>query len=206
MKKISTKRRKAWTLLMFTTLTTAFMALTLSTFAYFISDGYVENYLNANEFRVDLLDIFENGQFSLPGDTLNKDVSMINNGELPAIVRIRLTPSWNPVSDAGGNLLDTAAAEILFGPGLGTDWVAAADGWYYYTKILHPGDETSFLVEGLQLDPFSNDIHAADYSGGTYTLGVLGQSLQAYPEAAEENWLMTYVDVAGTLTWTPLAP
>jgi hypothetical protein len=191
---------------MITTIVSLLVAVLLlgvvGTFAFFRSEASVANYLYSKDYQADLIDIFDNNRFALPGDTLNKDVSMKNNGEVNSVVRIRLTPSWEPALDANGNVLDTGLVTILYGPSYATDWTLI-DGWYYYNKILEPGEETSLLVDSLKLAAFSNDHHAVNYSEAVYTLAIEGASLQALTVSTEEVWQMTYtMDNQGYLDWS----
>lgn len=177
--------------------------LVIGTFTYFNDKGSAENYLPVGKLLVDLIDVFENGKLTLPGDTVSKDVSMKNNGTMDAVVRIKLSPSWDPASDSQSNPLLTDAVAITFGPDFAADW-SLIGGWYYYNKVLAPGQTTSLLVDALKLQAVSNDLHAADYSGATYKLNILSESLQAASAAAEDTWNMTYTASGGTLTWSAL--
>jgi len=173
----------------------------VGTFAFFRSEASVANFLYSRNYQADLIDIFDNNRFALPGDTLNKDVSMKNNGEVNSVVRIRLTPSWAPAVDAKGNPLDPDLVTVSYGLSYATDWTLI-DGWYYYNKILEPGEETSLLVDSLKLAAFSNDHHAVNYSEAVYTLAIEGTSLQALTVSTEEVWQMTYtIDDNGYLVW-----
>lgn len=158
------------------------------TFALYKQDAAAENYLYSKNLEVNLIDQFDASGLTLPGDTLNKDVYMKNLGEVPAVVRIKLSPTWLPASDEAGRLRDVAKVEITYGATQTTDWVLKPDGWYYYTKILMPGQQTTYLVESLKFLAVSNDTHATDYSEATYTLNVDAQSIQAISVAAQETW------------------
>lgn len=180
----------------------AIFATVLGTFAYSENTGWAENYISLGIFKVDLIDIFIGNRFALPGDTINKDVSMKNNGTRDAVVRIQLTPSWTPDKDPLDNDRLTDAVTVMFGPDAATDWTYY-DGWYYYNKILRPGEETSLLVDALYFSAVSDDTHDTDYSSAAYNLNVLGESLLAMPDAAADVWDMDYELIGGILTWTP---
>ena len=163
-------------------------ALILNAFSFFRATASATNFLDAKTLQVDLVDIFQSNQLFLPGDTLNKDVYLINSGEANAVVRVKLTPSWAPAAPA----LLTDQVEITYGPSLGANW-SFLGGWYYYNKILRPGESTTLLVDQIKLLAVSNDSHALDYSGAVYTLDVQSEALQANPLSASENWNRTYV-------------
>ena len=171
------------------------------TIAYFQNQSNINNFLYVKELKVDLLDLFDNNKYALPGDTLNKDVSMSNTGEVDAIVRIQLTPSWTPSTDSNGNILSNDTITVNFSNTVQTDWTFI-DGWWYYNKILLPGEDTSLLVDSLYYTVVSNDTHDIDYSNSQYSLDVLAQSLQAYPEASSSTWNQVYTkNVDGSIVW-----
>lgn len=177
------------------------LLFTVGTIAFFTDDGSAQNFLFVKQLDVNLVDIFDKIQYTLPGDTINKDVYMENLGEIEAVIRMRLEPSWNPATDALGNSLDINAVTINYGASM-EDWTLIG-GWYYYNKILSPGEQTSLLVDSIKLEAVSNDIHDVDYSNASYVLDVFGGSLQAIVESTQDNWGVTYtIDVDGSLIWS----
>ncbi len=182
---------------------TAVLTAVVGTFAFSESLGQADNYISIGTFKVDLIDIFENNRLTLPGDTLNKDVSMINNGNRDAVVRVKLSPSWTPAYDAQANELLTGAVTVTMGPTAAADWTYL-DGWYYYNKILKPGETTSLLVDALQLQPVSNDLHAADYSGAVYNLNISGEAVQAEIAAAADTWAVEFTVSGVNLIWSAI--
>ncbi len=179
------------------------VAFIIGSFAYFNDTGKAENYASVGVFKVDLIDIFENNTLTLPGDTVNKDVSMKNNGTRDAVVRVKLTPEWTPALDGQGNERLTDAVTVNLGPDAAADWTFL-DGWYYYNRILKPGEETTLLVDSLKLTAVSNDRHRTDYSGAAFDLYIDSESLQATADAAAEQWLVNYTVNGESLTWTTI--
>lgn len=180
---------------------TAVIILVVSTFAFFEDAGAAENFLDTGNFKVDLIDVFENNKFTLPGDTINKDVSMKNNGTYDAVVRIKLEPSWSPADDGEGNPLLTDKVTITYGTGITTDWTLIG-GWYYYNKILKPGEITTLLVDALKLEAVSNDLHRTDYSNSEFKLNIRSESLQVLTEATQDNWSVKYIMSGDSLVWS----
>lgn len=203
MGKNNTKKHRGWLHLALILCLMAVFTFVLGAFAYFGEAEEAENYLPPAVLKVDLIDVFENNRLTLPGDTLNKDVSMKNNGNLDAVVRIRLSPAWTPAQDAQAKPLLPDAVAVTFGPAFATDWTLLG-GWYYYNKVLKPGETTSLLVDALKLQAVSNDLHAADYSGASYNLNILSESLQAKPAAAEDTWNVTYTLNGEMLEWAAI--
>ena len=92
-----------------------------------------------------------------------------NNNEKPNLVPayIRVAVVANTV-DTEGNITGTAdVSEYLDG----TDWIQGADGYYYYTKIVEPGTETTDLVQtdiplsGVQVTVLAQAIQAHGVTG-----------------------------------------
>jgi len=180
---------------------TGVLALVINTLAYFRAESTAENFLYSKVLKVDLIDIFDSNKLVLPGDALNKDVSMKNTGELNAVVRIKLTSNWNPTVDTLENTLSTEVVQVIMGNTVAQDWTLI-EGWYYYNKVLKPGEETSLLVDEIKLLAVSNDIHSTNYSDATFSLDVLSQSLQAISVASEENWGVAFVADGDFIVWT----
>lgn len=68
-------------------------------------------------------------------DGNNKHITIENTGETPVIVRVRIFAA------------DFAAVDP------GADWIAGADGWYYYNKILPTGTaDTPSLTSDLYVE------------------------------------------------------
>jgi hypothetical protein len=195
-------------LLIVAAVVTVILSLIIGTVAYFRDGGAAQNFLYAKLFKVDLIDDFINGRLLLPGDTVSKDVYLVNTGETNAVVRVQLTPSWTPATDGSDNTLLTDAVTILLGSNIGpapTGQWTYLNGWYYYNQILSPGEATTLLVDGLYLTAFSNDDHAANYEGAEYKLDVSSDSVQVYQSAVQSKWAMTFtVDESdnNTLTWS----
>ncbi|MBW6467740.1 MAG: hypothetical protein K0B85_01055 [Coriobacteriia bacterium] len=181
-----------------------FVGLTLAaisyTLAFFTDEGSAENFITARSHNVALVDLFDKGQFTLPGDTVPKVVYMRNTGGAKAVIRMRLTPSWDP-AQAGEYVLDPAVVTVHLGETVASDWTFY-DGWYYYNHILEPGDATGHLVEAIELGVVANDAHAADYSGASYTLDVEGESLRADATLTQDEWNIGFqVDAGTAITW-----
>ena len=73
----------------------------------------------------------------LPGDVVNKVVTVENNGNQPMYLRVRLTPG---VNDPALSAQDCIRMDINH-----TDWIAR-DGYYYYNQVLNPGETTLPLL------------------------------------------------------------
>ncbi len=77
---------------------------------------------------------------AMPGDLITKDPTVKNDGSNPAWIRVKVEVKWSESQNPVPN------QEDLFE--LNTDWVDGKDGYYYYTKKLESGGETSILFQG----------------------------------------------------------
>ena len=121
--------------------------------------GQLRTYtLKSSEVDVEIEDVVENH--------VKKDVVISNVGNAPAYIRAQIVGSWygkagNQDGVAMGftssdennfdyvkpwnDVLNTSSEYVPYGTfvGLpGTDWVQGTDGYFYYTKIVMPGEET----------------------------------------------------------------
>lgn len=121
---------------------------------------------------------FENVDNWNPGDTTNKDVSIKSTGTKRSYVRVKITKMWS-------NELPNDNVELIFTNN--NDWVYS-DGWYYYTKILNSGEETSKLLDAVKL---IGPITENEYQGETLTVNVEAEAVQATHEAYKDVWGLT---------------
>ena len=76
----------------------------------------------------------------MPGDVVDKIVSVTNDGDNPIWVRVRLDRSLilaNEAADIDFNVLGLDLNE--------EDWTEGEDGWFYYNEILAPDETTEKL-------------------------------------------------------------
>lgn len=123
------------TLAFFTAEDTALNRVTMGNVALILNDDTINPETEELEpFPVEGFDLI------MPGDVIDKIVSVTNDGDNPIWVRIRLDRSI---------LLAGEAADVDFNV-LGLDlndedWTEGADGWFYYNEVLAPGETTENL-------------------------------------------------------------
>lgn len=81
-----------------------------------------------------------------PGEALPKDPTVTNDGKNPCFIRISVT-GWDALINAG-----LSSNNIFYRTGtadstLGADWVLHTDGYFYYTKVVQPGESTTALFD-----------------------------------------------------------
>lgn len=123
------------TLAFFTAEDTALNRVTMGNVALILNDDTINPETEELEpFPVEGFDLI------MPGDVIDKIVSVTNDGDNPIWVRIRLDRSI---------LLAGEAADVDFNVlGLNLndeDWTEGVDGWFYYNEVLAPGETTENL-------------------------------------------------------------
>ncbi|WP_312461026.1 hypothetical protein [Proteiniclasticum sp.] len=82
----------------------------------------------------------EGFELVMPGDVVDKIVSVTNDGDNPIWVRVRLDRSLilaNEAADIDFNVLGLDLND--------EDWTEGEDGWFYYNEILEPDETTENL-------------------------------------------------------------
>ena len=147
----------------------AFVVMTGSTLAWFISIDSSVNNLQAppdEKFSVSVVDVFN--PTPRPDKTYSKRVGAANLSEKPAFVRILVMPSFL-AADGSTVLPATFGTHVMLedlnlaawnGAGwIGGDWAYGGDGYFYYLHVL-PGN-TSTDISGLNQNLF-NAVKVAD--------------------------------------------
>ena len=154
--------------------------LAAGTFAYFTKDARATNVITTGTIDITLNDEIRGGEKTdtgwklegvMPGQAVEKTVSITNNGSAEAWLRVKLAVRVT----VGGEEMP-----LTFGDGqsvlqfeTGDGWLAQ-DGYYYYRNATKSGDTTGELFHGLQLNPLLPNA----YQGCTVTVDVLAQAVQ----------------------------
>lgn len=103
-------------------------------------------------------------------------VTVTNNGNIDAYIRVRLVTYW---VDDSGNVLANEPADIGFT--LGDGWVKGADNTYYYKQKVAKDGSTTDLLGGTSITLKDGQV-----------VTVLAEAVQADPEVAVKNaWGVT---------------
>ena len=174
--------------------------LAAGTFAYFTKNARATNVITTGTISIQLNDKIQGGQKTgsgwtlsgvMPGQAVEKAVSVTNTGTSPAWLRVKLDIS---VTGANGKPLDLTFGDkqdvLTFTPQMkeGKGWFLAEDGYYYYSKPVAADDETERLFQSgtLMLNPQLPN----DYQGCAVTVAVQAQAVQV-----KNNNI--YVDASG---------
>lgn len=118
-------------------------------YAAFHAEKKTTNVITIGNVSVNLIDIYTRADNVYPGESIAKEVFAENNGSNDEYVRIHLKKTWTDNEDNEIPELDTELIDINF-PNK-NDWVDGKDGYYYYQKILKPGERTSDLLDSFKL-------------------------------------------------------
>ena len=133
----------------------------------------------------------EEADNTLPGDTVTKQVNVINKATYDQLIRVKIKKVWK---DAKGNEksdLDTKNIILNFEKNL-TDsnkpeegkWIEGSDGYYYYNGIVNPKGQTANLLESVTL---SKDI-TNEFKGLKFDVIVDSEGVQAANGAVNDSW------------------
>ena len=130
------------------------IAMVSGTLAYFTDTDQKENVFTVGNVSIVLnepnwdktgaaeaLDVY-------PGEALAKDPTVTNDGKNPCFVRISVSNLDQFVGQFGdGAMIDYRTNYVT--DDLGENWVLHSDGYFYYTKVLMPGETTDALFDQI---------------------------------------------------------
>lgn len=156
-----------------TILTLAALALLLTcvvsgTLAYLMtSTDPITNVFTPAKVNTDITEAFN--------ETVKSSVIVENKTDsIPVYVRVAVVGNW---VDAEDNIVGPWNGSFT----LGADWVKGSDGYYYYTKVVPVGGETTDLL--------GSDITTSANDGLHLEVVVMQQAVQAEPkDAVKELW------------------
>lgn len=130
-----------------------------------------------------------------PGEALAKDPTVTNDGKNPCFVRVRVTGLDQFAQAFKG-------AQIIYRTdyvdnALGTDWEKGNDGYFYYRKVLNPGETTDALFDQIVIPKeLTNDTSAEDIVVTAYAVQAQGArpsfaDVQAMTVAEIAEWMNT---------------
>lgn len=123
------------TLAFFTAEDTALNRVTMGNVALILNDDTINPETEELEpFPVEGFDLI------MPGDVIDKIVSVTNDGANPIWVRIRLDRSILLAGEAANVDFNVLGLDLN-----DEDWTEGVDGWFYYNEVLAPGETTENL-------------------------------------------------------------
>lgn len=148
--------------------------LTQGTLAYYSVVGQATNVVTSGNITLQINETTDQGTpfpsegvYITPGDVVSKVVTVENICEHPFYLRVKLV--------YGINAQELPAAEC-FKLNIDTENWVLKDGWYYYTGVLQPGEETPHIFSHVEIVGSQVD---NSYIGKTLSLSVLAQAVQS---------------------------
>ena len=177
------------------------------TIAYYASTSTFNNVFETAEYKIVTTEVFESPTNWMPGDTTPKTITVKNEGDINARVRICITDSW--LAADGTTILpnhdETNNIDIaIINPANTSDWTKSGN-CYYYIDELEPNETTTSPIESVTFNSlYEGSVECTpngtgreitcessddSYDGATYRLTLTAETIQ--PEGLSE-WGMGY--------------
>ena len=153
-----------------------------------------------NEFKVGNIKIGIEENFNENSNEVNnlttkpvqKEVWIKNTGQNYALVRVIINPQWDEVKNKDGDIISpiTSASnevQLNFSNNEGNYWIKGNDGYYYYNKVLKPGEITSNLLESVQLKGNIEENEKKKYENRKLTVNVSSEAIQIMKKYVEND-------------------
>jgi len=157
--------------------------LTQPSLAYYTTVGRATNVvtsgaisLQIHEKTADGSDFPQDGVYVIPGDIVSKQVTVENVCAHPFYLRVKLVSGSD---DAALSPEDVLRLDI------DTDNWTFADGYYYYNRILGPGETTSPLFSQVEIVGSRVD---QSHAGSMLSLTVHAYAVQSENNPADHPW------------------
>jgi predicted ribosomally synthesized peptide with SipW-like signal peptide len=157
--------------------------LTQPTLAYYTTIGKATNVVTSgdiglmiHEKTADGSDFPAEGVYIIPGDIVSKQVSVENVCSHPFYLRVKLVSSTTN---------EELSAEDCLKMDIDTENWTYRDGYYYYNRILYPGETTPALFTQVEIVGSKVD---TSHIGSTLSLTVHAYAVQSENNPAEHPW------------------
>lgn len=149
--------------------------LAVGSLAYFTSEGKAHNVITSGGVEIAVQEWADEGKTKpfedltgiMPGMTVTKIAEIKNTGASDAWVRVKVEKN---IKLQGEGTPDTSLVELTLNT---ADWTEK-DGYYYYTKVLKPGEVTAPIFTAVI---FKADM-GNEYQNATATVDVTAQAVQ----------------------------
>ena len=133
----------------------------------------------------------EDADNTLPGDTVTKQVNVINKSTYDQLIRVKIKKVWKDAKGEEKSDLDTKNINLNFENNL-TDsnkpeegkWIEGSDGYYYYNGIVNPDGQTANLLESVTLSKDTTN----EFKGLKFDVVVDSEGVQAANGAVNDSW------------------
>lgn len=170
------------------------LAATATSLAYFTSKETKKNEFTVGSVQTKIIekDFKQNSELSSNKQVVPKSVNVANAGENPVLVRVIINPQWDEEKDKDGKVIKpiTSASnqvKLNFSSNIDGNWIKGNDGYYYYNKVLEPGETTGTLLESVQLKDNLSDDEKNEYKDRNLTVNVSSEAIQAVKKYIDKN-------------------
>ncbi|MDU6428077.1 MAG: SipW-dependent biofilm matrix protein BsaA [Clostridium perfringens] len=133
----------------------------------------------------------EDADNTLPGDTVTKQVNVINKATYDQLIRVKIKKVWKDAKGEEKSDLDTKNIILNFGKNLADSkdpkegkWIEGSDGYYYYNGIVNPDGQTANLLESVTLSKDTTN----EFKGLKFDVVVDSEGVQAANGAVSDSW------------------
>lgn len=140
------------------------------TYAYLTSADDAENTFDAAKVDIKIVEEFDPPEDPVPGDVIKKSPKVHSDSDTDCYVRIRVE-------------LTNDAGSICEPPIINSGWSYSEDGYYYWDKVLAPGQDTGTLFDTVKI---KDGIKKEEIK--PFDILVYAESVQAGGISAKEAW------------------
>lgn len=171
----------------------AIILLLGSTKAWFTADDTRENFLKTSKLYFDAVidEVFDPPETVEKDDEIVKVVRVENVRTMPAFVRVLALPVM--VSQTGVVLPCNNGSEIEIDYNT-TDWKDGGDGYFYYLKVLKPGEKTEPLFTKVKIK-----VASAEYHNAEFDIQLKSEAVDTRDNNYRISWWQNVVPVSGQL-------
>ena len=157
--------------------------MTQPSLAYYTTIGKATNVVTSGQIQLQIhektadgSDFPEEGIYIIPGDIVSKQVSVENICAHPFYLRVRLISASND---------QALSAEDCLKMNIDTQNWTYLDGYYYFNRILEPGEITPTLFNQVEIVGSKVDV---SHIGSTLSLTVDAYAVQSEHNPAQYPW------------------
>ncbi|WP_054199000.1 hypothetical protein [Clostridium baratii] len=168
--------------------------------AFFVSTDKTRNVFKVAKYEIDTKENFKQSK-EWKTESIKKEVWVENNGTLPAYVRIKVVPFWK----SGLPLMYDDKKTIQLEFSNSKLWKKIGD-YYYYKKILKPGEKTENLIDGVKVNAdlleSNKDYNIKDLSVDVFTDSIIhlddnknSENKQINNDRLKKTWKVQETDI-----------
>lgn len=167
--------------------------------AYYLNSVTISNKFNTMTYDVEIKERFENKFGTKEVEFVNKE----KDTSVGVALRVRYNELWSNVNENGVvSVLSNKIGNINV---VDKEWTNDflndfdyIDGWYYYKKILKPGESVKILNSISKNSILSSHIEYNEYD---YELTFNFESIQATKKAISDTWNKQIIIEGDNITW-----